>query len=392
MRASMRPSMSPSMKMPQPAFGSAHELTLGGRFPVVLGLGAFLKNTTTLIDGDRAYVAHDVGHTDSVPAILAMEERARRLLAGASARPVAIAHDLHPDFPSTRLAQQLAREFDVPAVPVQHHHAHVGAVAAEHGVTGPLLGLALDGFGLGPDQDAWGGELLLVDDARCRRLGGLRPLLQPGGDVAAREPWRMGAAALHALGRTAEIPLRWSGQAGADVLPVMLHRGINSPATSSAGRLFDAACGLLGVHPVAAFEAQAPIALEQMVSRPEVLADGWQIAQGTLDFRPLLAALADMSDARRGADLFHGTLAAGLAAWVIAAAAQMPALPRRIAFSGGCFYNRILSADLGARLAAAGFRVLRPDRLGPGDGAISLGQAYVAALGLMRRVEIRQCA
>ncbi len=367
-------------------------MALDGRFPVVLGPGAFLKNRTTLIDGDRAYVAQDVGHTDGVASILAMEDGARQLLAGASAPPVAIAHDLHPDFPSTRLALRLAVEFDVPLVPVQHHHAHVAAVAAEHGVTGPLLGLALDGFGLGPEQDAWGGELLLVDDARCRRLGGLRPLRQPGGDVAAREPWRMGAAALHALGRTAEIPARWSEQAGAEMLPVMLERGINSPPTSSAGRLFDAACGLLGVHPVAAFEAQAPIALEQMVSSPEVLADGWRIVDGMLDFRPLLAALAGLSDARLGADLFHGTLAAGLAAWVVAGAAQTPSSPRRIAFSGGCFYNRILSADLGARLEAAGFDVLRPDRLGPGDSAIGLGQAYVGALGVGRQLETGLCA
>jgi len=359
----------------------AHTLTLGGDFPVVLGLGAFLKNTTTLIDGDCAYVAQDVGHTDSVPSILAMEERVRVLLARASALPVAIAHDLHPDFPSTRLAIRLAAEFEVPLVPVQHHHAHVAAVAAEHHVTGPMLGLALDGFGLGPARQAWGGELLLVESSRCRRLGGLRPLLQPGGDVAAREPWRMGAAALHALGRTAEIPARWSGYAGADILPVMLARGINSPATSSVGRLFDAACGLLDVHPVTTFEAQAPIALEQMVSRPEVLAQGWRIVDDMLDFRPLLAVLADLSDPQRGADLFHGTLAAGLAEWVIGA--QAPASPRRISFSGGCFYNRILSADLGTRLEAAGFEVLRPDRLGPGDGAISLGQAYVAALGAL---------
>ncbi|WBO24399.1 Kae1-like domain-containing protein [Sphingomonas abietis] len=357
-------------------------LPLPKRFPVVLGLGAFLKNTTTLIDGDQAYVSRDAGHTDSVGSIVAMGDRMERFLEQASGPPAAIAHDLHPDFPSTRLALRLASERGIPALPVQHHHAHVAAVAAEHGVTGALLGLAFDGFGLGPAREAWGGELLLCGRGDCRRLGALVPLSQPGGDIAAREPWRMGAAALQAVGRSGDIASRWPDRPAAKHLSAIMRRELNSPPTSSAGRLFDAACGLLDVHPVAAFEGQAPMALEALVAAPEVLPGGWRITDGQLDFRPLLAVLADLGDPARGADLFHGTLAAGVADWVVRHVDEMVLPPLEIAFSGGCFYNRVFSADLADRLGEAGLRVLRPERLGPGDAAISLGQAYVAALSL----------
>jgi hydrogenase maturation protein HypF len=345
----------------------------------VLGMGAFLKNTVTLIDGERALVSQSTGHTDTPDAIAAMEEMARRLIAFAGVRPQAIAHDWHPDFPSTRFAAVLAGELGIETIAVQHHHAHVAAVAAEHGHDGPLLGLALDGFGLGPGKAAWGGELLLVDDRGFTRLGALSPLLQPGGDIAAREPWRMGAAALQALGRGAETANRWPDRSAAALLPRVMDKGLNCPATSSAGRLFDAAAALLKVCAVAEFEGQAPIALEALVTQPVVMPDGWRLsADGELDFRPLLAALADTSDAVRGADLFHGTLAAAMADWVGAALRRSDA-PRVVAFSGGCFYNKILSADLGTRLEAEGIRVLRPTLLGPGDPAISLGQAFVAA-------------
>lgn len=359
---------------------AAVTLPLPGPARPALGVGAFLKNTLTVADGARAHVSHDVGHTDTAAAIAAMEETARGLLAETGVTPAAIGHDLHPDFPSTRLASVLAAETGAALVPVQHHQAHVAAVACENGHTGPLLGLVFDGFGLGPGSTAWGGELLYVDGPAYHRLGHLAELRQPGGDVAAREPWRMGAAALHALGRGGEIAARWPDQPPARMLGAVLEKGLNSSPTSSAGRLFDAACGLLNVHPVAAFEGQAPMALEKMVTAPRVLDGGWSVAEdGTLDLRPLLAALADATDPAAGADLFHGTLAAAVAAWVAAALGRAPERVETVAFCGGCFYNRVLSADLKSRLEALGLTVLTPHRLGPGDPAVSLGQAWVAA-------------
>jgi hydrogenase maturation protein HypF len=294
--------------------------------------------------------------------------------------PAVVASDLHPDFHSTRFAADLSRRLGVPHVRVQHHHAHVAAVMAEHGIRDPVLGLALDGVGLGDDGAAWGGELLAVDAAGCRRIGHLRPLPLPGGDRAAREPWRMAAAALHVLGRGGEIEQRWPGQAGAAVR-TLLDRGIRCPPTSSAGRWFDAAAGLLGVKPVARFEGQAAMLLEGLAAAHgpiDPLPNGHLVDDGNLDLTPLIAHLADCSDANLGAALFHSTLAQALVAWAGPAASRQGL--RRIVLSGGCFMNRILSGLVGAKLRAAGFEVLEARELPPNDGGIAAGQAWVVLL------------
>jgi hydrogenase maturation protein HypF len=297
---------------------------------------------------------------------------------------VAIAHDLHPDFHSSRFGAELAAELGVPLLPVQHHRAHIAAVAAEHVHDGPLLGLALDGVGLGSDGGVWGGELLQLAGARCERLGRLRPLALPGGDRAAREPWRMAAAALHALGRGGEIAARFASLAAAAGLGRILDAGLHCPPASSMGRVFDAAAGLLGLCTVMRFEAEAAIALEQAAARhgPSApLAEGWRIgADGEhgllqLNLLPLLAVLADEPDAGRGAALFHATLGAALADWLRQAAARSGIAT--VAAGGGCFCNRLLLADLRRRCAEAGLRLLEARRLPPGDSAISYGQAAV---------------
>ncbi len=343
--------------------------------PTVLATGAFLKNTVCAIDGDRALLSPAIGNLDSAEAIAAFERAVADI--GDGSTPRLIAHDLHPDFYSTRWAQAQS----APSLAVQHHHAHIAAVAAEHGEAGPVIGLALDGFGLGPGNQSWGGELLWVDGPHYRRLGHLALLAQPGGDVAARQPWRMAAAALCRLGRGDEIARRFAGQAAAPRLAGMIAKGLNCPLTSSAGRLFDAACGLLGVHPVAAFEGQAPMALEAMVRRPRTMAGGWSIADGVLDCLPLLAALVDR-DAADGAELFHGTLVTALAQWVAEAAATNGL--STIALGGGCFFNQVLCRGLVERLSGQGLRPLLPRTASPGDPGVSLGQAWIAATAIER--------
>jgi hydrogenase maturation protein HypF len=258
-----------------------------------------------------------------------------------------------------------------------------------------VLGLALDGVGLGSNGGIWGGELLQLDGARCRRLGGLRPLALAGGDRAAREPWRMAAAALHALGRSDEIPTRcgahFSSPAAARAFMHMLDTGVHCPPTSSLGRLFDAAAGLLGLCAVMRFEAEAAIALEQAATAaiaaagtPLPLQQGWHIeAGGDLDLRPLLAALADARAAGQGAALFHVTLGAALFDWLQRAAHQTGL--DTVAVGGGCLFNRLLAADLNRRCTAAGLQLLSPQRLLPGDSAIALGQAWVAQRILMEQ-------
>lgn len=347
-------------------------LTLPRPLPPVLGMGAYLKASLCRIEGATARLTEDAGDLGTLEAVERYEALLSALLAG-GVPPRVAAHDLHPDFHSSRAAAMLG----CPTLAVQHHHAHILATQWEHGRDGPVLGLALDGFGLGPGNESWGGELLWVDGTDLRRLGHLAPLPQPGGDVAAREPWRMGAAALWQMGRGAEIATRYAAQPHAAQLAQMLERGINAPLTSSCGRLFDAACGLLGVRPVAAFEGQAPMELEALATALEVLDGGWTLDGGRLGFAPLLARLAVL-DAAEGANLFHGTLAAGLAAQVLAARAQTGLAS--IAFGGGCFLNRVLTRALTARLQAAGMKVLRPERLSPGDAGLSFGQAIAGAL------------
>lgn len=339
--------------------------------PPVMAVGAFLKASVCVTRQDEAFVSVPVGDLDTAEARRALEDTADALCVKLGVLPIRVAHDLHPDFPSTLFAQRLG----VPTVAVQHHHAHGAVLAAEHGIDGPLLTLALDGFGLGPGNQSWGGELLRIDGAAYERLGHFAPLAQPGGDVAAREPWRMASAALHRLGRGGEIANRYAAQPAAARLGLMLERGVNCPPTSSAGRLFDAAAGLVGLHPVAAFEGQAPMALEALVTRPEIMAGGWRLNDGVLDLLPLLDALPDCGP-ERGANLFHGTLAAALTAWV-AQTAEATGL-RRVALGGGCFFNRVLTGLLTDALPRHGVVPLTCRAVLPGDQGLSLGQAWVA--------------
>lgn len=351
-------------------------IRLTQQMPNVVALGALLKATVTVIRGREAFVSQHVGDLDAPAAVAFLEETLRHMLSVLEVTPVAAACDLHPDFPSTRLAHRLG----LPVFPVQHHHAHIAALAAEHGIDGPLLGLSLDGFGLGPDGEAWGGELLCVDGARYERLGHLAPLPAPGGDRAAREPWRMAAAALHVLGRANEIEHRFAGESLAHPVCQLLARGLACQPTSSAGRLFDAAAGLLGVSYRQSFEGEAAMRLEALVRGTAVMRDGWRIEGGVLDLLPLLGRLADGAAPAEGAGLFHGTLTAALGEWAAAAAAARGL--RVVALGGGCFLNKVLTESLAAGLAACGLTVLTARAVPPNDGGLSLGQALVAASAL----------
>ncbi|MEN9316530.1 MAG: hypothetical protein RIS35_2923 [Pseudomonadota bacterium] len=365
---------------------SAHALTLRDG-PPVLATGAGSRNTVCAALGAIAAVSSPVGDLDSPQACRAHEQAARSMLAwlrGQTGTDVAaIAHDLHPDFHSSRFAATLADETGARLLPVQHHHAHIAAVVAEHGVDAPLIGLAIDGVGLGSDGTAWGGELLRVDGARFQRIGGLVQLPMPGGDRAAREPWRMAAAALHAIGRGGEIPRRFASQPAAAGVARLLENGVRCPPTSSLGRLFDAAAGLLGLCEVMRSEAEAAIGLERAATAHGSVAPldgGWMIRDdGRLDLMPLLDTLTQPrfgEDPGAGAALFHSTVGAALADWILRAAKSTGL--RTIAIGGGCSLNRLLSADLRERCEAAGLAILMPVRLSPGDDAIAFGQAAIA--------------
>lgn len=352
--------------------------------PSALACGAWLKNTVCVTRGNEAHVSQLIGDLDSAEARTMLDETIARLCSELDVQPEIVAHDLHPDFYSTQFARTYAAQRGLPVIAVQHHHAHIAAICAEHHIHDAVLGLALDGVGLGTDNAPWGGELLRTEGADFERLGHLAPLHLPGGDRAAREPWRMAAAVLFQLGRGDEIEQRFPNQPGAQTVSTMLQRNLNCPTTSSTGRLFDAAAGLLGVNEIQAFEAQAAIHLQELAQRYGQVApleEGYWISEtSVLDFSPLFAVLADRpkenNGAGHGAALFHATLAAGLAEWVVRAARRYDIAD--VALGGGCFHNNILLRTLSERLAAQGLRVLTWRQMQPNDSAISLGQAWIA--------------
>jgi hydrogenase maturation protein HypF len=347
--------------------------------PSVLGVGGHYKATACVTRGAEAFLSPHVGDLDLAATRRALDTAVAQLLALTEVRPTAIGHDLHPDFHSTRLAEALADRWQVPLVGVQHHHAHVAAVLAEHRHEAPALGLALDGIGYGTDGTPWGGELLLVDGAACDRLGHLRRLPLVGGDRAAREPWRMAAAALAALGRGEEIARRFGGQPAAALVAQALARGSGAAQTSSLGRWFDAAAGLLGVRQTTSFEGQAAMLLEGLAARAQPAATLPRCpiaASGELDLRPLVEPLALAVEPAQAAADFHAALALALADWVAAAAARSGL--DVVACGGGCFINEILSRRLRLELHGRGIAMLEAVAVPPNDGAISLGQCWVA--------------
>jgi len=361
----------------------------------VLACGAYLKNTACLIQDRRVFWSQPHGDLTGAVNREALEASVDELLELASGPMDAVAHDLHPDFHSTHVAQALADRLGVPAIAVQHHHAHVAVVHAEQAVEVPVIGLALDGVGLGSDGMAWGGEVLWVDGGftahQWRREAHLAPLRMPGGDVAAREPWRLAASVLYAVGRTDEIEARYAPVVGALAtasLRRQMDRQLNCPATTSAGRWFDAAAGALGISVRQGADAEAAIALERLAREFLLHHPAFEVSWTSLDPSALVSELFELSklgeaERQRGAARFHLGLAAGLAHSAIDAARRQDV--RTVVLGGGCFLNRVLSERLTTSLEHAGLTVLRPETVACGDAGLALGQAWIAACDVAAR-------
>lgn len=352
-------------------------IRLARAVPPVLAVGGALKASVTITRGDEAFVSQHIGDLDTVEGIRFFEKTIEHLISTLDVEPAVVAHDFHPNMASTRFAEASGHRL----IAVQHHHAHAASVMAEHGIDGPVLALVLDGFGHGSDGGSWGGELLRCEGARFRRIGHLVPLRMPGGDRAAREPWRMAAGVLQALGRGAEIRRRFAAQPlAAGVLALLDQPDV--PTTTSAGRMFDAAAGLLGVSTRQSYEGEAAMKLEARVRRTRVAEGAWTIEQGVLSLYPLFERLvADAPDPTVGTELFHGTFGAACVDW-IACAAQETGLTTVI-LSGGCFLNAILSEEVQRGCLAAGLNPQLARQVPPNDGGLSLGQAWVAALQML---------
>jgi hydrogenase maturation protein HypF len=358
-------------------------LTLPGGTPrPLLACGAELKNTFCVANGDRAWVSHHIGDLANYETLRSFTEGIEHFQRLFAVAPEVVAHDLHPEYLSTKYA--LERE-GAELVGVQHHHAHLAACLAEHGESGPAVGAIYDGTGYGLDGTVWGGELLVGDGADFRRVGSLRAVPLPGGERAIREPWRMALSWLRAAGvETAALVdrERW------EVVGRMLDTGLRSPPTSSVGRLFDAVAALCGIHSEAvSYEGQAAIELEAACESSERGAYELPVAGLELDARSLVAAV--VRDLGAGVEVpvvasrFHNALArATVEACTVAASGADTDL---VVLSGGVFQNRRLLEATVAGVEAAGLRALVPERLPPGDGGISYGQAAVAAARIRSR-------
>jgi hydrogenase maturation protein HypF len=343
----------------------------------VLACGAELKSTFCVARGRRAWVSHHIGDLKNVETLGSFAEGVVHFQTLFAVTPEVVVHDLHPDYLSTTYA--LSRD-GVEHVAVQHHHAHLAACLAEHGETGPAVGAIFDGTGLGTDGTVWGGEILVGGVSGFQRAGHLWPVPLPGGDRAAHEPWRMACAWRMAAGGDARPlpgvdPDRWRTVAR------MAETGTASPVTTSVGRLFDAVAALCGLRLEVSYEGQAAMELEAACDGAERGAYPLESVAGVLD--PREAILAVDRDVARGlpagvvATRFHHGLADATARACADLAADRGL--DAVVLSGGSFQNRRLLERTSERLAAAGLRVLVPERLPPNDGGIAFGQAAVAA-------------
>jgi hydrogenase maturation protein HypF len=349
-------------------------LPAGG--PAVLACGAELKNTFCLAAGGRAFVSHHIGDLENHETLRAYEEGIEHFGRLFGITPSLIAHDLHPEYLSTKYA--LGR--DQPLVGVQHHHAHIASCMADNEWYDPVIGIAFDGTGYGLDGTLWGGEFLVADLTGFERAGHLLPVPLPGGAAAIREPWRMAAA----YGVPAELDVARRNAARWDAVVALGERAIASPPTSSAGRLFDAVAAVLGVRDRVNYEGQAAIELEQRADPHETGTYPVRVDDGppfTVPCADLVAAVVADLRAGTGVPMIAARFHNAVAGLVVAGAARVRETTglTTVALSGGVFQNVLLLERAVAGLEAEGFGVLVHHRVPPNDGGISLGQAAVAS-------------
>lgn len=371
--------------------------------PEVLGCGADLKNTFTLTKGTWAIPSQHIGDMENYETLRFFEECLTNLRQVYRVEPVAIAHDLHPGYLSTRWAmeqpvhKERGIQNEVRLFGIQHHYAHIGSVMAEHRLAGPVIGVALDGTGYGTDGGLWGGEFLVAGIDGFERAGQFRPVPLPGGEAAIREPWRTavsycretaGDGAFDLLARLGYQDRHGSNEVR-QVLQVAAAPEL-SPVSSGAGRLFDAVASLVNVCDLNTFEGEAAMALESLIV--DGIDDEYPVellgnnSYTVADFSPLIGSLiADiLAGADRGvmATKFHNAVASVIRTVVARIAAEHSI--REVALSGGTFQNRYLRERCVALLHLDGMRVFVNESMPPNDACISLGQAYLVRERLKR--------
>jgi hydrogenase maturation protein HypF len=344
----------------------------------LLAVGGQLKSTFTLAADSHAYVSPHLGDLDSLETLRHYRGTLQRYAALFRVNPEVIARDMHPGYLSTSLADDLP---SVTVISVQHHHAHIAAVLGEHGLRGPVLGVAYDGTGYGDDGTVWGAEFLLADQTNYERVGHLRAAPLPGGELAVKSPWRSALGYLSLEPSLAPaFTLAFDGGRELAIAELQIRRQLNSPIASSMGRLFDAAAAVLGLLHHSRFEGEAGMLLESLAGSRREQPLSMPITGNVIDPLPLLAALGEQRKAgasvERLAAVFHESVAA--ATTELACSFDVGV----VALGGGVFQNARLAHTLRDRLEARGRRVLMPIHLPANDGGLSYGQAVVAAARL----------
>lgn len=352
--------------------------------PPVLAVGGEMKNAFCLTRERHAFMSHHIGEMGGYAILQSYEQGIAHFERLFHAAPELLVHDLHPDYAATRYAVRRAEADGLPRIAVQHHHAHIAACMAENGLSGetPVIGVCFDGTGYGTDGTIWGGEFLLADVQQFERAAHLRVMPLPGGDASTRKPARIAYAYLHACGLPLDVdlpPAEFLPDTEQRILGQQIERGLNTPLTSSMGRLFDAVSALLGVCQLASYEGQAAIELEALTDAGETGAYPLpETAQG-LDPAPLLAAI--IADIRAGvavprmAGRFHNSIAQMIERVCVRLSQEHGLI--EVALSGGVFQNTTLLSKTVPRLEAAGLRVYTHRQLPPNDGGLALGQAVV---------------
>jgi hydrogenase maturation protein HypF len=356
----------------------------------ILACGAELKNTFCLTKDEHAFLSQHIGDMENEETLEHFENTIELYKKLFRLEPEIIAYDMHPEYLATKYALQLGSEPGLSLVPVQHHHAHIVSCLVENKVEGPVIGVAFDGTGYGTDNAIWGGEFLLADWRCCQRVGHLEYVPLPGGEAAIKKPYRMALAYLYSLlGEVFSLeglPIAKVNPAELDIIKQQLRRGINSPLTSSAGRLFDAVSALAGVRGEIDYEAQAAIELEMLA--PDELNESESYPFSIVEHRGvrvvklgelLSAVVRDVRNQTLASLIslkFHHTIAQ-----IIAEMCRLMARDNginQVALSGGVFQNRLLLRLAMAALQKEGFDVLTHHLVPCNDGGISLGQAVVA--------------
>ncbi len=358
--------------------------------PDLLGCGADMKNTFTLLRGSYAVVSQHMGDMDNYDTVCFFEETLDNLKSLYRAEPVALAYDLHPNYSSSRWACCYAEKLNLRTVAIQHHYAHIGSVMAEHGLSNKVIGVAFDGNGYGEDGTLWGGEFLVADSRAYRRAGHIKQVPLPGGEQAVKEPWRVALSYLkNAFGSDLAGILDQIGFIGkygnkriSDVLQVAQTREF-SPMSSGAGRLFDAVSALIGVCDLNTFEGEASVALESMAEAG--IEDDYPVdihldALAVIDFSHMFISI--IKDLKQGLDIgiisakFHNTVATAIIRVVLKLSLMNNI--RQVALSGGVFQNSYLFDRVADGLRAEGLALYTNEKVPCNDAGISLGQAYLA--------------